>query len=62
MASPDKEKCPFCGNVGEAEFSLGKIDAPFGGHYWFVVCSCGAQGPHEVTPEKADEAWNRRTE
>jgi len=59
-----RKKCPFCGNTDEEEFLLGKTDThyAFDRHYWFIVCSCGAQGPHGLTPEEADELWDKRKE
>jgi Lar family restriction alleviation protein len=57
--SKDKDKCPFCGNAYEEEFSFVKRHIGFDAYA--VTCSCGAQGPCEDTKELAIARWNRRS-
>jgi hypothetical protein len=63
------EKCPFCKNTNQDEFSVHKewrkpptvpTYLTFG--VYSVSCSCGARGPDGHTPEEAVERWNKRAE
>jgi len=49
------EPCPFntekCGNPELI---------PFTPNCWHAVCSCGASGPLESSPAKAQASWNNR--
>ncbi len=54
--------CPFCGERGYAVHLQKNIYANEDYMRWSVMCeTCGAEVSEFVTPERAIDAWNRRT-
>lgn len=54
--------CPFCGESGCPVHLQKIIYANEDYKRWEVICeTCGAEMAEFVTPERAIEAWNRRT-
>lgn len=59
--------CPFCGEFGDAvHFQKLFYHVSYGDTEltrWKVMCeNCGAEVSEFCTPERAIEAWNRRTD
>ncbi len=59
MDSPEQDvelkPCPFCGWSGNAVSGTDDIQVAY------VECAdCGAEGPTEITKERAIESWNHR--
>lgn len=64
----DFEPCPFCGNKSKDELTFGEYRVSIGLFndpkrtvtFYYIACSCGAQGSHGIDHEEAICLWNKR--
>jgi hypothetical protein len=58
---PTLARCRFCGNTDQEKLVIDIRYRVFAAEFYFISClSCGTQGPHADTSERAVELWNKQ--